>query len=30
LTNHSRECNAILTCDWPNRLLFTSYCLTFL
>jgi len=26
LTNHRKSFN----CDWPIRLLFTSYCLTFL
>jgi len=30
LANHSTERNAILNCDWPIRLLLTSYCFTFL
>jgi len=27
LTNHRKERNAILNCDWPIRLLLMSYCL---
>jgi len=30
LADYRKERNAILNCDWPIRLLFTSYCLTFL
>jgi len=30
LVNHKKERNVILNCDWPIRLLLTSYCLTFL